>query len=105
MRAGELRNRVTIQQATETQSDSGAVGQTWANVATVWASYKELSGREWFAAQQVNAEVSGEFGIRYRAGIVPKMRILFGTRVFNIEAVMDPASRRRELQLLVSEVI
>ncbi len=105
MRAGELRHRITIQQATETPSTSGAITQTWSTVATVWAAIEALSGREAFAAQQVNAQVSSRIRIRYRAGITPKMRIVFGARTFNIESVMDMESRRRELQLLVSEVV
>lgn len=104
MRAGDLRHRVTIQQAAETQSGSGAIGQTWSDVAAVWASIEALQGREVFAAQQINAQVSSRITIRYRAGIIPKMRMVFGARTFNIEAVIDPDGRRRELQLLVSEV-
>lgn len=103
MRAGELRHRITIQRATETQDAFGAVVQTWSTFATLWAGVEALSGREFFAAQQVNAQVSHRIRIRYLSGVTPKMRVVFGSRTFNIEVVMDDG-RRRELQLLVSEV-
>lgn len=105
MRAGRLRDRITIQQVAETRSGSGAITETWSDVATVWAAVEGLSGREFWAAQQVNAEGSLRITIRYLAGIVPKMRALFGTRVFDIQAATDLDGRRRELQLLVSEVV
>lgn len=105
MRAGELRDRITIQQVAETRSDSGAIVQTWPDVATVWAAIEGLEGREFFAAQELNAQVTSKIAIRYLAGIVPKMRVVFGARTFDIQAVIDPDGRRRELQLMVVEVI
>ncbi len=78
MRAGDLRHRVTIQQLTTTRDAEGVTTETWTNVATVWAAVEPLQGREYFQAQAVNAEVTTRVRIRYRAGIVPTMRILFG---------------------------
>lgn len=37
LRAGQLRERVTIQTATTTRANSGSVSQSWADTATVWA--------------------------------------------------------------------
>lgn len=103
MRAGDLHHRVTIQQPVESQNSYGEPIATWQDVATVWAAIEPLQGRERFDAQQVVAQVDTRIRIRYRPGITPKMRVLFGTRVFDIQAVVEPETRRRELQLLCRE--
>ncbi len=96
MLAGKLRCWVTIQQIGTAQDASGQVVDSWSTVATRWASIEPLSGREYFAARQFQAQVNIRVRLRYLAGIVAKMRILYETRVFDIEAVIDPGERHAE---------
>ena len=104
MRAGLLRHRVTIQNLTTTQDSFGDVVEDWSNFATVWAQVEDLSGREFFAAVQVNSEIKTRARIRYMEGIKPTMRILHGTRTLEIIAPIDPDGKRRMLELLCREV-
>ena len=105
VRAGDLRHRVTIQQLVVGQDDYGQPLNTWKDAATVWAKVEDLTGREYFAAQQVpTAEVSTRVTIRWRADIEPAMRVVHGARVLDIKAVLDPDGRKRELQLMCQEV-
>ena len=104
MRAGDLRRRVTIQQKSVTRDTYGAEVISWTDVATVWASVEDLSGRELYDAERITTEVTTRIRIRYRAGITTDMRAVYGARVFNIRAVLDTEGRKRELQLLVAEV-
>jgi SPP1 family predicted phage head-tail adaptor len=105
MNAGELKQRITIQQAVET-SDSEAVTVTaWNTFTTVWAAVEPLSGREFFNAQQLNSELTTRFRIRCQSGITTKMRILFDARVFNILSVIDIKSAKKEMHLMAKEVI
>jgi SPP1 family predicted phage head-tail adaptor len=102
--AGLLDRRITIQSATITQNAIGEAISTWSNFATVWASVEPISGREFWAMQQVHAEVTVRIRIRYLAGVLPKMRITgSGSKVFNIEAIINPAERNGHLELLCSE--
>jgi SPP1 family predicted phage head-tail adaptor len=105
MRAGELRCRVALQTATETQDGFGAPVPAWATTATVWGEMVDLTGREFFAAQQENAEVSTRIRIRYLAGVTPKMQAVVSSRTFDILAVMGPEGRKRELHLMCKEVV
>jgi len=100
MRAGELRHRVIIQQKYVTQDAEGITTESWADIATVWAAIEPLRGREFFDAAAVNAEVTTRIRIRYRSGIVPAMRVVYGSQVYEIESVIDVGGRRRELELL-----
>ena len=105
MRAGDLRHKIIIQQVTETKDAYGAVAETWTTFVNAWASIEPLRGQEFFAARQVNADVTHRVRTRYRAGVTPKMRIAFGDRVLEIEVVLNLGERNRELELLCSETV
>lgn len=108
MRAGDLRHRVTFQSRSVSADSFGAQSEQWRDVATVWADVSPLSGRELFAAQAVNVEISHSVTIRYQAQFagpkaVAAMRILYGNRIFNIHSSMDTDERHRELKMTCSE--
>jgi SPP1 family predicted phage head-tail adaptor len=104
MEAGKLRHKVTLEQLDTGQDSAGAVERSWSDFARdIWASVEPLSGREYFQAQQVASETSVRVRIRYRSGVLPTMRVVYGDRRFEILAVIDPEERHRELQLMCSE--
>ena len=105
MNAGQLRHRVTIQQLTRVEDEGGGYAEVWTEVATVWAAIKPLRGNERYEAQQIQSTLTHKVIMRYRAGIKPQMRILYGNRVFEIEAVIDVDERHKWLELLCSEVV
>lgn len=59
----------------------------------VWAGIRDISGREFAAAGATQNQVLSTITIRYRAGIEAKMRILHGSLVYNIEAVLGQDGR------------
>ncbi len=106
MRTGLLRHRVTIQKPISTaKGDDGAPIITWEKVLDTWASVEPLSGREYFDAQQVNADVTHKASMRYRSGIDSTMRILLGSRLLLILAVLNTEERSRELVLMCREEV
>lgn len=104
MQAGRLRQRVRIQEPVDAQNGLGEMIRAWSTVATVWAAVEPLRGREFFDAEQVQAEISHRVRLRYRPGVDATMRVLFGSRVFQIQSVIDVDERRRELQLMCREM-
>lgn len=103
MSIGKLRHRITLQTPTLTQDSLGVVSETWSDTATVYAQIEAISGREFFDAARVNAEVTHRIRIRHRPGIVPAMRVLKDTRIFDIQSVLDVDGRRWELTLMCVE--
>ena len=103
MRIGPLRNRIVIEEKSATQDAEGGEVVTWATFATVWASMQSITGREFFAAAQINSSVTVKFGIRWLDGVTPAMRISFDSKLYNIVAVLD-SDRRADLMLLAEEV-
>ncbi|HXH05858.1 MAG TPA: phage head closure protein [Vicinamibacterales bacterium] len=104
---GRLRQLVTIERKTVTADPQGGRSETWTPIATdVWAEVTPLSGRELLQlqAQQVAVIVTHRVRIWYRAGLSPQMRLRLGSRVFQIETIVDPDERHVELELLCAEV-
>jgi SPP1 family predicted phage head-tail adaptor len=109
MRAGTLRHRVTFQQQVTARDTDGAEIVIWSDFATVWAALEQppgrVQGREGFDnfASQELARADTLVRIRYREGIHHKLRIVFGSRIFDILAVAEVETRRREIHLLCEE--
>jgi SPP1 family predicted phage head-tail adaptor len=105
IRAGDLDQRITLQQITETRDSFGGVTETWTDVATVWAGISMLSGRESFAAQHVYAEATHRVIVRYRTGVDAKMRVKWGSKYLNIISVDETVRRKGMLVLVCEEVV
>ncbi|HMH81781.1 MAG TPA: phage head closure protein [Gemmatimonadales bacterium] len=106
MQAGKLRHQIAIQQATEGQNARGEVTLTWpgTTLATVRAERLETAGGEGITADQLVATRTVTFRIRYRRDVKAKMRVVEGSRVFDIKVPNDPTGRSRKLDLLCVEV-
>lgn len=104
IKAGTLRHQVTIQRlvaGSPQQKPSGEPDTAWAAWLTnVSASIEPLRGRELFAAQEHHSEVTTRIRVRYRAGVEPTMRVVFGSTVYEVLAVLDKEMRHVELELL-----
>lgn len=105
MRAGVLRDRITIQQPGETQDEAGQPIEGWVDVvANLPAGQRDLNGREFLAAQTTQNRVDTKFEIRYRTNIRADMRVLHGADTYNILAALDIYGRRKELFLMCERV-
>jgi SPP1 family predicted phage head-tail adaptor len=98
-----MRHPVTIQEAVESTNGVGETVETWTTLDEVWASIEPISGREFQAVQQIAAETTHKVTIRYLAGVTPKHRVLFGSRVFDILAVRNVEEVGRITDLLCRE--
>lgn len=97
--AGALDRRITIRRATITYDSFHAPVETWADLATVWAKRTDASASESYRAQEVQAQISVRFLIRYSsqvADVDTKDRIAFGGREYNITRVGEPAGTRNQ---------
>ena len=103
MKIGQLRHRITVQQLSKARNSMGEEEPGWTNFATRWASIEPISGREYFTAQQVNAEITHRVRMRYLKGMENTMRFLYGTRIFQVKVIMNAEERNRELEILCTE--
>jgi SPP1 family predicted phage head-tail adaptor len=108
LRAGTLRHRITVQRRSSAVDSFGQQTTTWTTVATVWASIEPSGGKELMAAQSMAIDQPSTITIRWQPMFanpmaVAAMRILYGTRIFDIHASNNPEERNRVLVLLCSE--
>ena len=103
MRAGKLRHRVIVQTSTETQDTAGEPIKAWASPFTTWADVQPLSGRELLRAQEVNAESTIRVNMRYNTYVSQSARLLVGTRILDINTVVDNREINRQFEILCSE--
>lgn len=111
MRAGSLRQLVTLQQLLAGTDDGGGGiaespdNENWSDFATLYAHVEPLSGRELFQAQQINDQLTHRITVRYYPGVLSAMRVKYGTRIFIIESIIDVDERHREIQLMTRELV
>lgn len=98
IRAGELRDRVTLQRFTTTLDPKWGAAPGWEAVDALWASVTPIGSKETFAQQGVSTSITHRVVIRYRADVTTKHRLIYrGSRKLDIVGVHDPDGRRREL--------
>ena len=103
MRAGKLRRSIIIQSPTNSTDAIGGLVQTWATFASSYAEISPNNGREAIQAQQINAQQPILIHLRYIAGVLPKMRVIYGTRTFEIISVANLNEKNREIELTCLE--
>jgi SPP1 family predicted phage head-tail adaptor len=104
MRAGDLRHHFLIQEQLASQDSYGQAVSPWTNFAWAWGSIEPINGREFFAVQQVRSEVDTKVRMRFLAGVQSTMRIVLGSKIFDIQSVIDVEYRHVELQLMCKEL-
>lgn len=85
--AGKLRHIIKIQRPVVVQSSDGSVSETWEDVYKLYASIEPLSAKEYLAAATTEHKVTCRIVIRYKAGLTSNMRVLHGSKVYNIEGL------------------
>lgn len=107
MEAGKLRHRVEIQhKITPRDPVTGDfLDPAWVEFAKVWAAVEDLSARDMIAAKAGQSQVTGRMVIRYRAGVLPTMRVIHRGETYSIEGppLADKKSGLEYLTLLVSK--
>lgn len=100
---GEMNRRIMLQYKTEIDDGYGGKKVEWFDHAAVWAKVEPLSGREYFEAHQTQAEVTHRVTTRYREDIDETMRIVYGEKILEIEAVLDVESAHQRLAIMARE--
>lgn len=100
---GALRHRIAFEKEVKVSDGYKGFTVTWQTVCVVWASVDPLSGREYFYAHQVKAEVTHRVRIRYNEKVTTEMRIRHQNRYLMIESIIDLKERREFQEILARE--
>ena len=100
---GEMKHRVIVQTPSRNDDGYGGGEIVWTDAFEAWVSIEPVSGREYYEAMAIQNQITHRIKTRYRSDITPDMRILYGERVYEIEAVIDISARHRFLEILCGE--
>lgn len=100
---GAFRHELALQEATLTPDGAGGHGESWAEVATLFARIEPVSAASRFGADQTLETVTHRVTMRHRGGVASGMRLTRSGRVFEIVTVHDPDETGRYLLCRVKE--
>lgn len=97
MKAGLLRNRVTIQQKVIGKDVLGQDVDLWVDVCKVRAEIRDISGREYQSSQAEQSQTDCKILIRRPKNITitPDMRVLCNGIYYDITAVLEDVKKTR----------
>lgn len=105
MQAGRLRHIIEIQQVVAAPNTTGEPAREWTTYARRRAEIEALNGRESFIGGQTQGSTTHRVVIRGRdLSIKPKHRVLFGSRVFDVNSVITDATKQMTVMLCVEAV-
>lgn len=95
MKAGLLRNRITIQQKVNGKDALGQTVDQWVDVCKVRAEIRDMSGREYQSSQAEQSQTDCKILIRHRNDITPDMRVLCNGIYYDITVVLEDVKKTR----------
>lgn len=101
MVAGKLNRRITLQRGTASTNARNEKIISYSTLATVWAERVDVSAAESFRAQEVGAELTTRFRIRWSStvsGLNPNDRLMYAGVTYNITGVRE-VQRNRILEI------
>ena len=109
MRAGPLRHMITLQrQDNAPRNNYGEKPANWADLGLVRASIDPIKGSEKTSASGENAQLTHRIRVRY-SGLIemlrPRDRVLYGSRVFDLQSIAVTDMGNRQAELLAVERI
>lgn len=102
MRAGRLRDNVSIESIGSARDQFGQVVESWSEETTRRCSIEPINGREYFAAQGENVIDNVRIRFRYEAGLISEKKRLVDKSVspnvvYDIQSIINPGNEDREL--------
>lgn len=101
IKAGQLRQRVSIQYAVLTQGAMNENTKDWTTRNQVWADISPITAREFVANEQIRGEVSHKITIRYDNVISNTDRIQDSNgKNYTITGILNIDTRNRKMEIL-----
>lgn len=98
-RIGNMRERVTLQEATTTTDGFGGTIETWQDVAEVWARVEPVKSTEAIVAGGIANIDDVLVHIRHRDDVAPTWRLVWQGGTYSITGVRNLDERKRTLTI------
>lgn len=103
MRVGRLKQRITIQTATESLTDAGELSLTWIKYAERWADIRADKSGEQTEADRTAGRARYKVVVRYDENLTPRMRVIWGAKVLDVEGITSDWTARQFNTLTCTE--
>lgn len=90
----DLRHRIKFQSLSRVSDSQGGYQESWADFYECWAQITPKNGNERRFADRIEDFYDHEIKIRWADNLKTEMQIVFGTRIFQIKAIMRTDERR-----------
>ena len=104
-RAGQLKYRISIYTLSTDTTESGDLSESWSLLASRLAAIRPLSSRERERANGVAAAATHSITMRYVAGVEHASKIVFGSRTFFVQSVINADEAGDSLTVLATEIV
>ncbi|MBZ9674549.1 phage head closure protein [Mesorhizobium sp. ES1-1] len=89
--------RISVQSAAVLEDAVGGRSETWSELLPLWAEIEPMAGREIYVSAQLQSRVDARITVRYQGALsdttsAATLRVLYGSRIYNIKAVRNLAS-------------
>ena len=108
IRAGDLRHSVKVERNNPSLNSYGAEVDNWELFALRRASIEPLRGREFFTSKELESEVTHRIKMRWDTKLdtmTTKDRVMYGSQIFDIKSIINPATRNREIEIMAIEKV
>ena len=95
--SGDMNRRATFQRATVTANSFNELVESWITLASLWINRRDVSAAEACRAQEVGAELSTRFRIRYSnavADLNARDRVVYRGLTYQITGVRESKRNR-----------
>ena len=100
---GRMKFELTLQSRVSTADGMGGFTVSWADTATIKADIMPLSMIERTQGERLIAESTHKLIARFRDITPTTQRLLYGTRVWNINSVVNPDNANSHIVIYVRE--
>lgn len=104
MRAGQLRNRISLEALTTTKDTYGQLIETFTHSRYLWADAITGGGTEFYAAQKLHSSTNVVFKIRHTELDVQSRLKWFG-KTYEILNIQPDDGKQRQLLVSCKEVV
>lgn len=93
MNPGEMRERVTVQIASQSTNSFGEAVLSWSNSTSVWANVQGVTARESLGLGQQEIAITHRVKMRYLPGLTQNMRFAWRGRTLDIVSLLEQQNR------------
>ena len=102
-RGGEFKHLVSIETPTNSTDGGGGYTESWAQTYTAWCKIIPVKVEQDLRADESGEQITHRIQTWWQSGVTNKMRVVYGSRTFNIVGVRNIDEENREMELLVVE--